>query len=126
METLNELRLGNWVKFEDGLWYQVYSIHGDHTVRLVSKGANKYGHIGCFGSRGITGISLTEDWLLRCGFVKHGNHFYLGDFMFFTVYADRVDLTVLNWKENWIPFPKCVHELQNLYFAFTQKELIFI
>lgn len=74
---------------------------------------------------GIEPIQLTEEWLLNFGFEKelgwdnmvyfnnNGMHIYLCE----------------NGKESWLEYEndivlKSVHQLQNLYFALTNEELI--
>lgn len=88
-------------------------------------------------STSISPIQLTEDWLVRFGFVEIDNHY--------TLFLDdkKCDLTskrLTYWKHqpNYTPselelsrsgisfksiFNPTVHQLQNLYFALTGEEL---
>ena len=63
-------------------------------------------------------IPLTEEWLLKFGFSKYGrlntndNFKLIYDYDLSTFYLDDIGLEL-----------KHVHQLQNLYFALTGKEL---
>ena len=69
-----------------------------------------------------TQIRLTEEWLLKFGFTKHGKYgyFYKDDFIidknegFDIFFMCDIDMHVEI---------KHVHQLQNLYFALTGEEL---
>lgn len=73
-------------------------------------------------------IPLTEEWLMRFGFIKdewsfifpinNGNTAYSIDW-----YGDKLGFAYAGdiTKETWIYY---VHQLQNLYFALTGKELV--
>lgn len=96
----SELRIGNYVK-------DPYN----NTIRLVSvdKDASM-----------IRPIPLTEEWLLKFGFEKSGDHYnkWVDDVRAFILLNDftlcDIDLKVEI---------KYVHQLQNLYFALTGKEI---
>lgn len=71
-------------------------------------------------------VPLTEEWLLKFGFVKHGNENRYDISKHNLVYFPDVfevahKLNLNSWR---VPQIKHVHQLQNLYFALTQKELI--
>jgi hypothetical protein len=62
-------------------------------------------------------ILLTEEWLLKFGYTKEGSNFWnLGHIVW--EYADGVFIC----DKNGITL-KYVHQLQNLYFALTGREL---
>jgi len=70
-------------------------------------------------------IPLTAEWLVRFGFRKSSNFVYYFDSFswdsrdsLFTVYSD--------WNGDYAYYVKVewVHQLQNLYFALTGKELV--
>ena len=79
-------------------------------------------------------IPLTEQWLLDFGLVKkhvdfrtqsnptayNGGILELNDF---TVYLDKSEIE-WSYRATVLDAPKYVHQLQNLYFALTQEELI--
>lgn len=66
-------------------------------------------------------IQLTDEWLLKFGFEKDGTWFTKSGF--------GISIDNLKWQmKGYIAtFDKClyVHQLQNLYFALTGKELTF-
>ena len=67
-------------------------------------------------------IPLTEEWLLKFGFKSdpYNDQYYLDDFK---IECDKtkgfLDLWVVNCRVDL----KTVHQLQNIYFALTGKEL---
>lgn len=77
----------------------------------------------------IEPIELTEEWLKKCGFKKNGNYYWIslanlkaelhveifGEYLVFIIKSDFCDLILDPIKP--------VHQLQNLYFALTNKEL---
>jgi len=70
-------------------------------------------------------IPLTAEWLVRFGFRKSSNFVYYFDSFswdsrdsLFTVYSDWNGEYAYYVKVEW------VHQLQNLYFALTGKELV--
>jgi hypothetical protein len=127
----NELRVGNWVKFE-GNFYQINSINDNDTVELMGGG---YWHLpGRYHIRYIKPIKLTEKWLINANMKlvgKFSNQRYL------RVKKHKFDISQITfspverlvrlesgYKESiLIPHIKYVHQLQNLYFALTGKEL---
>ena len=113
----NELRLGNLVYYlidqamdESKSWNEVSTIDVQD-LECVERGDTNY-----------TPIPLTEEWLLKFGFVSNP-------------YMDRYELDWLHiecnktkgYLELWVErMPKAiesVHQLQNLYFALTNQEL---
>ena len=66
-------------------------------------------------------IQITEDWLLKFGFEKINT-------TWFQLWNLRVNISGdVEWGKNWMGVRlKYVHQLQNLYFALTQKELTII
>jgi len=116
MMTASELRVGNLV----------YNQKTDIAkIRLVDDG------LGCVGVQSKNGIfygkieeiepvSLTEYWLLKFGFVNgEKEHFS---------FTKNMDLRILGSESDyngiWFGRLKYVHQLQNLYFALTEDELI--
>jgi hypothetical protein len=63
-------------------------------------------------------ILLTEDWLLKFGFEKNKSIWILNEIEISSWFTFRFSLEPLKVQE--IDF---VHQLQNLYFALTNKEL---
>lgn len=122
----SELRIGNLLFFENEV-QEVSSIHSDNTIRLrKSKECNCH---GCYHINNaiIQPIPLTEEWLLNFGLNKPTNeqpyHFKKSMVEFLhNEYQDN-----LKCFYNDVPMfsspCKYVHQLQNLYFALTGKEL---
>jgi len=66
-------------------------------------------------------IPLTEEWLLKFGFISNSyQDRYENDFIH--VECDKTKGFTNLWIDR-MPHIKHVHQLQNLYFALTQKEL---
>ena len=119
-----ELRIGNLVE-RDGNILEVVRIAKDNIINydliLQSKGM----HVN---SGNVIPIPLTEEWLVKFGFYYSDdeNEFLELQLMHKTkLYADNSNefsTVVLKIKENEIEI-EYVHQLQNLYFALTGKEL---
>ena len=101
-----ELRIGNWVHFENK------STAGDFQMDVDD-----------FNNDNLTPIPLTEEWLVKFGF-KTDNR---DDF---TIYHNKYTTFIMQDGRYYFSAPvycfKHVHQLQNLYFALTGKELIII
>ena len=109
MIQVNELRIGSWVK-HNGETIQVKPYHFEVFMNSESKPANA--------------IPLTEEILLKCGYVKNGGWYdsvelkldIFKDYKFFYI-EDVEDHTEIRKPI------KHLHQLQNLYFALTGTEL---
>ena len=117
----NELRIGNWVKYGD---LNVKSFSVDGLYNIITDIEN------------YKPIPLTEEWLLRLGFDKYKdtNNFKIKSNKYFSLTEEKqgyLKIGISNNKWNIINFGnksifiKHVHQLQNLYFALTGKELIY-
>lgn len=120
----NELRIGNYLNYDLGIC----------KVRGTTKNAvwlhDEGGPVIIDGFLNIRPIPLTEDILLKCGFVYRNEHRGQGSIL---------DLHNENWKKGMsVAFMKDgtlrvlnhpqfdylhLHQLQNLYFALTGDEL---
>ena len=69
----------------------------------------------------IQPILVTIDWLLKFGFKADGVWFEKLDFAI--DFNSKRCVNEVKGNYNQLPFPKYVHELQNLYFVMTKKEL---
>jgi hypothetical protein len=113
--TANELRIGNYIKLmlnhED---YETFQVTSDELVMVDKKQAD------------YEPLRLTEEWLLKFGFEKDEKNEYW-------FWKNCVSVSVLGYIEllsfNRQSFKtniqlKYIHQLQNLYFALTGKELV--
>lgn len=112
----NELRLGNWVNLP----------HGDVQIKyFIEIGAHfTDNNGGTFES--LHPIPLTEEWLLKFGFMKHPIkteylHTKMGGLRIITYYGNNYLVKTI--RGDAITSLKYVHQLQNLYFALTGEEL---
>ena len=100
----NELRIGNLVQYPSGVTYKVDILYKEYSLLETWKA-----------------IPLTEEWLLKLGFI---NNELLDKHLIFIWFGDHVGIKgMLGLIKPW----SCVyvHQLQNLYFALTNNELIF-
>jgi len=114
-----ELRIGNWVQDEFGIVQYVYRIwKGGAELSSDESGSDD---IDCSEDE-IFGIPLIEEWLLKFRFKKLG---YGYDFWESSVYNIGYinGLWYVYYKSDTLCNIQYVHQLQNLYFALTQKEL---
>jgi hypothetical protein len=77
-------------------------------------------------------ISLTEDWLLKFGFIRNGSYlnwsisyFFIREEKKLTIEGEYGFCASITYRDKFamISMLKYVHELQNLYFALTGEEL---
>ena len=123
MIQTNELRIGNYV---GGL----FDTEQVSVIKAITENDFSYERISdeeYFIGNSIKPIPLTEEWLLKFGFEK-----LVGwdDMEYFNSNGIHIYLCG-NDKENWFEYEndvliKSVHQLQNLYFALTGKELEYV
>jgi len=107
-----ELRIGNYCNVNDKIW----KINPFDIVQL-----DAFKH-----DKSYIAIPLTEEWLLRFGFVKTPTKYYIGELN--DLCNRDLDL-VLTTNKNIISYQDYlhpihyVHQLQNLYFVLTGEEL---
>ena len=124
MET-TDLRIGNLVSYKNEDIVVVDAVSKDFILTL-----------GLFkiSTPDIEPFPVTEQWLLDFGFVKKHVNFrtqsnptaYNGGILKlndFTIYLDKAEIEWA-YRATVLDAPKYVHQLQNLYFALTQEELI--
>ena len=111
--NIKELRIGNIIK---GFTTEEVRSIGDQIVNLY--------RVGCYSP-----VELTEDWLIKFGFKKvqedkYGCH-YENEECWVYLNHGGFDLELITDDErfNLLRTYKYVHQLQNLYFAITGKEL---
>jgi hypothetical protein len=125
--TANELRIGNYVtkSLRSGNGRKIDSLIGCEDIVRIHNFYNSSIYI-------YEPIPITEEWLMKFGATKYnGNRFYLdletkGVLQLFWNIGDDYFICEFNSCPNHICYfndHKYVHQLQNLYFALTQKEL---
>lgn len=102
---VNELRVGNYVT-QDGEFIQGISSNGIHKFDIEQIS--------------LEPIPLTEQWLLKFGFKKKQTHYTHSINRGYEFILDS-DFTLCDI--DIFVSVKYVHQLQNLYFALTGKEL---
>jgi hypothetical protein len=104
----NELRIGNFVEIDQ--------YPNDRVVIQIENGSN----IDECGKLNASPIPLTEEWLLKFGFISKGRYekgsIHIG--------CVKTKEETYLWIEN-MPHIKYVHQLQNLYFVLTGEELTY-
>ena len=127
-----ELRIGNYVnvnndlRSESGYYHEINQINQDScNVSLLGIDYD-YGQLYKF----IEPIPLTEEWLLKFGYVKFKeNSVYsslslvVDNVLSYTILLEHENNTVTMPNKYKKIILKHVHQLQNLYFALTNKEL---
>jgi len=129
----NELRIGNYVYDSNKeLNKQIAKSNFSNLDYLIK--LNIYQH-----------IPITQDWLLKFGFKKQLDYYkiycnniemYTDQFRYYPIYDTDVQESQIVFIQNeseglnesnsiFLRKTKYVHELQNLYFAITGKELNF-
>ena len=109
----NQLRLGNWVYNTHNIPMVVKTIGIDY---IYVDFKNNPGDLLEFNTYNpFKPIPLTEEILLKCGFEKKDGLFVFNN----VVIWSRND--IFNYEG--LKYIKSLHQLQNLYFALTNKEL---
>lgn len=108
----NELRIGNliWLWNDDLMDNEAVSVFEINEDEL---NGFKY------RMRESEPIPLTEEWLVKFGFEKHGEYYILMNPVLL-LKDNEGSFGVSFWQGNDM---KYVHQLQNLYFALTGEEL---
>ena len=121
----NELRIGNYV-YNDYL-KKNKQINGifDNEIWLSEIGEDEFDQRSIIDS--INPIPLTEKWLVDLGFVKEKDLFWLGEYIVYKLNKKKLYLFGIDSQI----FDQCyqvnceyVHQLQNLCFVLTNKELV--
>jgi hypothetical protein len=118
----NDLRIGNWVKHNSEWCYR-----GEDVYDFQWNESDWYALGECtLFLENIEPIPLTEEWFLRFEFEKDDFcsayiRYTLNGLVIIHDLKNNIFL-VDNFKNNLV-YLKYVHQLQNLYFALTDKEL---
>lgn len=135
----NELRIGNILYFPITTEYvKVLGINAHEKFGTIyntvsfKKDLNLY----CESIHTLHPVLINEEWLLKFGFKKIiidcdgfvGTDYELVDKDFILSYSDDFSISILGEREDFGIAPplknfKYVHQLQNLYYLLTQKEL---
>jgi len=110
----NELRIGNIIKHK-------YSLQPFIVKKIQLTGVST-GLVNAI-YKDLLPINLTEQWLKDFGFNKieyDGEYVWESSILGVDLNVTDAGLIFDNWKSNPINY---VHQLQNLYFALTGKEL---
>jgi hypothetical protein len=114
----NELRIGNMVSFCNGISpKEIITIQG----RFFTSFTDKYPSVNNY----YKPIPLTEEWLVKFGFMKFKRGYKLKNFGQFIIMGDKLAFYpagILDAMFRW-DLLQYVHQLQNLYFALTGNEL---
>jgi hypothetical protein len=95
---------------------------GHSKSRMIAITVERY-----FNNQKINLILITEEILLKCGFVKNGFSLTFNEFSFYNEDLENlyIDLDQGQELSGICVKVKYLHQLQNLYFALTSKELEF-
>lgn len=123
MIDAKELRIGNFVECDGYMGKYVSKILAIDIANNI--GVLDSGVLTWLGDKtdNINPLSITEDLLFDLGFKRHPVH--QNDFIKHTVRLTHVHLTgnfVFNF-EHQIIYINALHQLMNLYFSLTNKEL---
>lgn len=123
----NELRIGNWVKAPATYdktpqdYKSVFQIKG---IKLGAIYVEREKETDYIEIHKIEPIALTEEWLLKFGF-KNRSGIWQNSSEFSLEYGESNYDIGKGWRYGFFSFKiKSVHQLQNLYFALSGKELI--
>ena len=115
-----ELRIGNYVSYatQETLILDINRTHAELGYYMDSIGFERKYHE-------FRPIPLTEEWLLKFGFVFDSYGEYCkGAYSLDNEYTDKGVYNFVIHKETCLDIEiKYLHQLQNLYFALTNEEL---
>jgi hypothetical protein len=124
-----KFRIGNWiidyeVEPEETIYYQVEEIQILSNDKALNQTLGVTYRNGSCWAFDIEPVPLTEEWLLKCGYVftniyQGFNQYRNGSVLELSITPNGFEL-FFNYK--WIKI-KYVHQLQNLYFLLTENEL---
>ena len=128
MIKIQELRIGNML-FVDGTFIKVGKIEENSISWNIAKDTAKFKIWNPFlpiSDKRINPIPLTEEILLKFGFDKTANPRELKYDDYSILLLNEIRFVICNYMEN-PPSVKVstVHQLQNLFFSLTGKELTF-
>src|SRR3972149_5268197 len=137
----NELRIGNLITIDNSVYWsklkdvplivvnigQTMNIKGEssHSVGCehINQKANTYYETYSQFIENIKPISLTEEWLLKLGFIKHGatNEWFAKDWgrngVAIIKYHSAYERFCYEFGQGYNKILNHVHQLQNLFYA---------
>ena len=115
MIDYKDLRVGNWLRFNNHTYVQVFEINSDNNTCNGLDLSNDDFH---------EPIPLTPELLIKCGFegMVRKNDYILDGFRITHVHLTENFCYALGNGCN-PPTMKYLHQLQNLYYVLTGKEL---
>lgn len=123
----NELRIGNLILHHN---HKIKESFDECVVWMVSEDHLRVRvndlHNEVVSADYCSGIPLTEEWLLKFGFIDTGSGIYdLNDMLIlYFKRDDEFSLMGYNYRKGQTPTVfQYVHQFQNLYFALTGEEL---
>lgn len=124
-----ELRIGNYV-WED--YGGLYLVRGVPNEKIINISKTKTTIVVNYKKEDIKPIPLTEEWLLKFGFIQHivadieFNEYKkscIDNYMLCIIQGDKFRCQLfINGRATQTIF-ECVHHLQNWWFSATLKEL---
>lgn len=109
-----DLRIGNWIKDHTGL---------NNVVKMIGVGWVKFIDDEACAFDLCSGIPLTEELLLKMGFVRFGNYYHNKIDEGFSI-VTRAGLFYVCWDDkNYLIQVGTVHALQNAFYLLTGQEL---
>ncbi|QQU04019.1 hypothetical protein [Myroides odoratus] len=124
MIQANEVRRGNWIEY-DNRFFQIDTI----AEVFPTLDTGEFG-IGVVDWNNIKPIELTEEMLFKIKDIvqKEGSlgiYYYIKPYRMLRFFFDGTRLVIIkkDGDDIWIANIKYLHQLQNLYFVLTGKEL---
>lgn len=130
MTQPNELRIGNLVKLKNrisGYSEFVYLLSVGNNYIDISISMTQSPHLNGVPTQvlfnNIDPIPLTEEWLMKAGFVQSYNDYIKENLTAENEYCESGEWNIYYKGALFEVIIKSVHQLQNLYFALTGQEL---
>ena len=122
MLKVEDLRVGNQVYDDYSGIVEVININSQYCYVDYKKPTFKA--VGRCEIQYIQPIPITEEWLIKFGGIDNVYTIEIGQLQF--TWASRIIATGerCSWSCEQYPHIQYVHQLQNLYFALTNEELI--
>ncbi len=113
---ITELRIGNYI-----------IQRGEFTsVESIERNLDDWDRINNIRALDCNGVEITKDWLIKLGFKLNGTYWFKDDNTFrFALMDNGLHCSIGDDERGFLyNVLSYVHELQNLYFALNNEELI--